>query len=191
MSLPLGWLLCYAALLPFFLGLFFFPLFGLVIGAIVHRVASPGRPYGRGVVFAGTTLIVLFGWTVSIVTEGHHVPDSLARRAILKTRDLGGRGPAEFRAHVAAQIREHCRKRYPPGGTIGYVRWVLSSGEIAKGEIVGVGRTMREAQRKLWWTVRVVLSIGLFAFGVASQTMLLHLRKEPAAVRAMPSDWDV
>ena len=187
-SLPVGWVLCYAALLPFFLGLFFFALFGLVIGAVVHRVASGGRPYKRSILLGGTVLLVVVGWTLSVMFESRHVPISMAKKAALKTRDLGGRTTVEFHAHVAGQIREHFREHYPPGGTIGYIRWVLSSGEIAKGEIDGVHSMMREAQRKLWWFVRVVLSIGLFAFGVASQTMLLHLPKDPAAVRATPSD---
>ena len=187
-SLPMGWLLCYAALLPFFLGLFFFSLVGLVIGAIVHRVASPGRPYKRSAVLAGTVLLVVVGWTVSIVKEGRHVPVSMARKVTLKTRDLGDRTTAEFHAYVAGQIREYVRERYPPGGTIGYIRWVLSSGQIAEGEIDGVRRTMREAQRKHWWALRVVLSIGLFAFGVSSQTLLMRLPKDPAAVIAERHD---
>src|SRR3990172_853649 len=62
-SLPLAWLLSYAAMLPFYLGLFFFMLFGLVIGAVAFRVAAPGRPYHRFAVLAGTTLIVGVCWT--------------------------------------------------------------------------------------------------------------------------------
>lgn len=187
-SFPLGWLLCYAALLPFFLGLFFFALFGLILGAIVHRVASPRRPYRRSAIVAGTVLLVVVGWTVSIVTESRHVPVSMAKKVATQTRDLGDRTTAEFHAHVAGQIRAYFQDRYPPGGTIGYIRWVLSSGKIAQGEIDGIRRTMREAQRRHWWAMRVVLSIGLFAFGVASQTLLLRLPKDPAAVIADSRD---
>ena len=40
-TLPVAWLLSFAGTLPFFLGVFFFALFGLLIGAVIYRVAAP------------------------------------------------------------------------------------------------------------------------------------------------------
>ena len=68
-SLPLAWLLSYAAFLMFFLGLFFFALFGLLIGAVVYRVAFGNQPYSRTTVLLGTTILVAVPWTFSIVKE--------------------------------------------------------------------------------------------------------------------------
>ncbi|UCC29754.1 MAG: hypothetical protein JSU86_16305 [Phycisphaerales bacterium] len=173
-SMPLAWLLSYAALLPFYFGVFFFALFGLLIGSAMHRIASPGRPYGRVVLVAGTTVVVLVGWTASIVKEGRDFPMDMAVKAGNRTRDIGDRTISEYRALVAEEVRRFLRERYPPGGTIGYVRWVLTSGELKKGQIASVHRTLEPVQRGFTWAARVVLSIALFAFGIGSQTLPLR-----------------
>jgi len=172
-SMPLAWLLSYAAPLPFFLGIFFFALFGLLIGAAMHRIASPGRPYGRAVLVVGTTVVVVVGWTASMLKEGRDFPMDMAVKVGNRTRDIGDRTIGEYRAVVADEVRSFLRERYPPGGTIGYVRWVLTSGELKKGQITHVHRTLEPAQRGFTWAARVVLSIALFAFGVGSQTLPL------------------
>ena len=184
-SFPLSWLLSYAAALPFFLGLFFFALFGLVIGAVVHRIASPGRPHPLPDVLVGTILIISVGWTISLVMESRGLPRDLAKDAANRTRDLEGRTHAEYLDHVAGQVRGYLREHYPPGGTIGYVRWVFASGEFKKGDLDGVQRTLRQPQRRWWWVMRVVLSIALYAFGIGSQTWLLRLPADPAGLRAI------
>ncbi len=182
-SLPFGWLLSHTASLPYYLGLFFFVLFGLVVGAIIHRVAAPRRPYTTGVILAGSTVVVLVGWAFSIAVEGHALPAGLADIAARSTLSLGDRTLAEYHDYIADQVRGFLRDDYPPGGTIGYVHWVLTSGEITKGRIESVRRTLRQPQRKVRWAVRVVLSVGLWAFGIASQTLLLRQARDPAAVR--------
>src|SRR3989304_7721151 len=80
-SLPFAWLLSFAAALPFYLGFFFFLLFGLVIGAVAFRIAAPGRPYGRFAVLAGTTLIVGVCWTTALVKERTGFPADLPAAA--------------------------------------------------------------------------------------------------------------
>lgn len=181
---PLSWLLAFAATLPFFIGLFFFALFGLVIGATVHRVASPGRPYARGTLWAGTIILVIGGWLVSICVEGRTLPMDFARDVPDWTRNLHGKTRSQFVEDVADRIRSNLRENYAPGGTLGYVRWVVTSGEFPKGSIDGVKRTLRVSQRKGWWIMRALFSIGLFWFGVSTQTFLLRLPRDPAAVRS-------
>lgn len=177
-SAPLSWLLSYGALLPFYLGLFFFALFGIVIGASVFRVASPVRPIGRWSVFTGTTLIVLTCWALSIVKESRDFPEDVAEDAITRVRDIGDRSAAEFRRYVEDAVEKLVAERFPPGGTLGYVRWSLFSGEIQKGEVDGVPLVLRRPQGPVGWAVRVVLSIALLGFGVASQTFLLSKPKD-------------
>ena len=63
------------------------------------------------------------------------------------------------------------------------MRWVLTSGELKKGEIAGANRTLRPQQRRFTWAIRVVLSIALFAYGIGSQTLLLSKATE-RSVRA-------
>ncbi|MEK6798862.1 MAG: hypothetical protein AABZ12_07860 [Planctomycetota bacterium] len=180
-SLPLVWLLSYAALLPFFLGVFFFALFGLVIGAAIHRVASPAGPYSPVGVLAGTTLVVLLVFGLSLLKESRDFPSDLAHDAVGRTADLHGRTAAEYRAAVEAEVRAFLKATYPPGRTLGYVRWMAASGEIKKGALPSVHRSLRRSPNGSWFIVRAALSVGLLAFGVGSQTLPLRNRRRAAA----------
>ncbi len=183
-SLPLAWFLSHAALLPFFLGLFFFVLFGLVIGAVMHRVASPGRPFARAALVSGTAVVVAVVLCASIVMESKDFPRKMAHEAGAGTRYIGDQTIGEYRAAVADEVRRFLREQYPPGGVLGYMRWMLTSGELKKGQIENVNRTLRRAQHKAWWVVRVSLSVSLAAFGIGSQTLPLKEATE-RAVRAI------
>jgi hypothetical protein len=184
LSLPLGWLLSYAATLPFFLGLFFFMLFGLVIGAAMHRAASPGRPHGSIALTIGTTIVVLGCWGFALFQESRDFPVDMANLAAARTRDIGDRTIETFRADFSRDVRRHLRDRYPPGGTFGYVRWALTDGALRRGDIDGLKSTLRARQTKWSWAIRAVLSIALLAFGVGSQTFPLRLSADAASTRA-------
>jgi len=182
-SWPLAWLLSHAALLPFFLGLFFFALFGLVIGAVMHRIAAPARPLSSGIVLAGTTWIVLFVWGYSIWHEVADMPYKLAEVASQRTRDIGDRPTAEFIREVETNIRRHWHQKYGSSGIRAYVPWILGGGKISSGDIAGVRTELRANTSGPWWLVRVGLSVGLLAFGVASQTLALRLTYDPGVRR--------
>ncbi len=179
-SLPLAWLLSYAALLPFYLGLFFFMLFGLVIGAVTFRIASPGRPYGRFAVLTGTTLLVGICWTASIAKESRDFPLDIAAKAVQRARDIGGRSPDEYRAAVAQEVRAFIRERHPPGGLVGYIRWMLLEGQMKKGAIPSFDQAIRRSPARWGWAVRVVLSIALLGLAVSSQTLSLGRPYDPS-----------
>ena len=172
-SLPLAWLLSYAAMLPFYLGLFFFMLFGLVIGAVAFRVAAPGRPYHRFAVLTGTTLIVGVCWTLSLVKESRDFPADIAADTVRRSRDIGRQSADDYRAAVAEEVRVFLRERHPPGGVLGYVHWMLLEGEIKKGAIPSFDQTLRRSPARWGWAVRVVLSIALLSFALGSQTLPL------------------
>jgi len=173
-SVPLVYLLSLAALLPFYLGLFFFILFGLLIGAAVYRVASPARPYHGGSVLLGTTLLVVVCWTGSIVLEAERFPQQMAGEAIESARHLDGRTAQQFRDEVADSVRNFLSERYPPGGVLGYMRWSLTSSVLNKADIEGLRKTIKSSQSKHGWAIRVVLSIALLGFGIGSQTFSLR-----------------
>ena len=183
-SLPLIWLLSYAATLPFLLGLFFFMLFGLLLGAVTHRVAAPARPYNWRALLAGTAVLVVFVWWMSLIKESHDFPHDMAKDALRMTRDLGTRTSGEFKDEVADQVRTFLVRRYPPGGTLGYTQWMATSGRINRGELPAVSRTLRRGQARVWYAIRVVLSLALLGFGIGSQTLPLRLATEPV-VRAI------
>ncbi|MBI4716459.1 MAG: hypothetical protein HY763_01525 [Planctomycetes bacterium] len=183
-TVPFAWLLSHVALLPFLLGLFFFALFGLLIGAIVHRTAAAGRPYARGLLMAGTGVMVLVGWGGSIAMEAWDSPRKLAADALRMARSIGELTPVAYQAEVAEHIREYFRGQYPPGGPVGYARWVLAGGELAAGTISGVDAALGAGQVGATWAVRAALSLLLFGFGVGSQTLLLRLERDPPVRRA-------
>lgn len=175
-AIPLAWLLSYGATLPFLLGIFFFALFGLIIGAATFRVAAPRKPYGKTAVLTVTTALVAYVFAFALVKESRDLPSDIAKKAAKKTADLGGRTGAEYRADVATEVEHYLQTRYAPGGTFGYVRWVLTNGKIARGGLPSVDADLTALQTRTTWAIRVVLSIALLAFGIGSQTLGLAKR---------------
>jgi len=163
------------------MGTFFFALLGLIIGAVTFRMARSSGPYPRVAVLIGTTVVVLVGWGCSIYTEAADLPGVMAERALSVTRDLGGRTVDQFQSEVADSVRTYVTDHYPPGGFFGYVRWVVDSGRIPRREMPLVGRTLSIGQHGWVWLIRVALSIGLLAFGIASQTWPLSSRTSATA----------
>lgn len=171
LAAPFGVLLSYVSFLMAYLGLFFYALFGLVIGASVYRVAARRRPIPKAQVLSGTTLIVLVGWGLSIRGEIVGLPRDIANLAVeARTRLPEGLNKAEYLASIEDQVRRYLSDRYPPGGAIGYIRWITESGRFPKGTFEGVNRELARPQRRWVWAIRVVLSIVLFSFGIASMT---------------------
>ncbi len=180
-SVPLAWLLSYAATLFFLLGLFFYALFGLIIGASVYRVAALRKPYGQSMVLIGTTVIVLFTWVFSLAKESRDFPSDIASQAAESRRLWRDHlSSDEYRARVRQEVLDYLRRDYPPGGTIGYMRWIATSGWLKPGDLPSVRGTLRRDQARYWWIIRVVLSVGLLAFGVGSQTFLLTSPRTPS-----------
>lgn len=184
LALPVGWLLSYGASLPFFLGLFFFVLFGLVIGAVMHRIASQQRPFRRAPLLVGTVAVVIVLLVASLVNEARDFPMDMAKDVSAKTRDIGGSTLEAFQARVAADVRLYLRQRFAPGGSIGYFRWILAGGEVRKDHLSPLRMTYVRRPNGWAWAVRVLLSVVALAFGIGSQTLLLRLEYDPA-VRAI------
>jgi hypothetical protein len=107
------------------------------------------------------------------VKESTDFPIDLAADAVGRARDIGGRSAEEYRTVVAREVSDFLSEHYPPGGIVGYVRWILLSGEMKKGEIPSFDQPLRRTPARLGWAIRVVLSIGLLGFAVGSQTFPL------------------
>lgn len=182
-GIPCGWVLSYAALLPFFIGVFFFAVFGLIIGAVAYRFAAPGRPYAKTLIVVGTTVIILVTFAASLWKEGRDFPSDVATRALKNTRSIGILTPAEFRHNVEGDVRRFLAAEYWPGGTIGYLRWTLTSGRISKKAFDWMERDIVFPQARYLFAVRVALSLGLLAFGVASQTLTLRQSVQTGGLR--------
>ncbi|MCH7814236.1 MAG: hypothetical protein IID40_09475 [Planctomycetes bacterium] len=178
-GLPIGWLLCYGALLPFFLGLFFFTLFGLLVGAVVFRVVQGARPIPRSRIAGGTAVVVLAVMTVSLTVEGRDFPDQVGDFACQKARRLPeGMTASEFRQASAQQVDDYLSERFAPGGVVGYFRWALTSGEL-KPPLAMLRVPFRASQFRYWWALRVVLCAVLLSYGVYSQVAPLAKLPKP------------
>lgn len=141
LAIPIGALLSLAGLLVFFLGIFFFLLFGLMLGAAMFRVLRPVRPLpARSLAMIGV-VVGVFAFGMSLWVEAARMPEHVARKANYAP-SLGGErlteGTAEAarldlerrRRLVAERVAAKLDADYPPGGVIGYVRWAASDGRL-------------------------------------------------------------
>lgn len=173
-----GVLLSYVAFLMAYLGLFFYALFGLLIGTVTWRIASPAAPFNRTAVIFSTTLIVVTGLGVSWAFEITGLPRDMAHQALEKLRTLPeGQTKQQYMAGVEARVRSVLAERYPPGGAAGYIRWIMDTGRFEPGTFEGIDVALFRPQRRYVWLVRVGLSVLLLSFGVAAMTWPLASRK--------------
>lgn len=179
-GVPLGYLLCYASFLVTMLGLFFFMLFGLVIGAAVYRVWSPLQPMARWKVRLGVALVAFAAWGSSLVWEGITFPVDVGKKAIEQVEkiDTPGKRGMDVRADAERATREYLAERHPPGGIVGYWRWALSEHSIAI-PITGAKDPQPIHYSGTGWicVVRVVLSAA--AMVVALYAVLIPLSRPP------------
>jgi hypothetical protein len=125
-------------------------------------------------VIAGTSLIVSVAWATSLLKEAREFPEDVAVKITAGTRDLKGVPVDVFKNQIADAVRAFINANYAPGGTLGYMRWALTSGEIRSGQLPGINRHYGRSQRGFWWAVRVVLAIVCLGFGIGSQTLPLR-----------------
>jgi hypothetical protein len=175
LALPLGWLLGHGALLPSYLGLFFFALFGLVLGATVYRVAQRGDRLPRRTVLAGTLLLVVFTWAVGMTREGLAFPEQMARAVVERAEasDLAGRTGEEFHRDALADINQFLATEHPPGGVLGYVHWAATSSVLPASKVDGLRRNIKSTQSRYGFIIRIALSLGLLTFGIGALTFSL------------------
>jgi len=189
-AVPLGWLLSFAAALFVYLGLFFFMLFGLLIGAAMFRIGRTARPIAKRRIRIGTALVVLVGWGVSMAVECHDFPSDVAERTIGKFRVCpDGMTPDDIKRQAAQWVQAHLREHYPPGGAIGYLRWKLGSNRLDV-QLPGVESPvgLHFGDNRGWWLIRVILSILLFAFAVHSIVRPLAAPEPVDASGSFPTD---
>lgn len=168
LAIPLGVLLSYPAFLPTMLGLFFFLLFGLLIGAAMFRVWSPLRPLPLARIKQGALMVALCGWLVSLVWEGATFPAQAAKEAIRQvTKPVAGKTPDDIKADARASARAFLAERYPPGGVLGYWRWAVTGTQVDI-PITGVvkPRAIRLGNTGTLFVIRALLSGVALAAGI-------------------------
>lgn len=180
LALPAGWLLAPLAVLPGELGLFFFLVIGLIIGAILYRISRPAAPAPRPTLYLIGLAVAVLLWVTGLVVEYRFFPDGAVRAVRVSFNRVL---PAEKRSQIDAQVRQHAfsylKDRYPPGGFVGYVRWAATDGKMDLPRVIDHSTAPYALPQRHWgWLIRVVLSI-LFAAG-AILSQLLALARNPA-----------
>ncbi len=189
-----GVLLGYLSMLPFFLGLFFFLLLGLIPGAVLFRFGDPIRPVPRASVWGGWLLLIGTIFLVSLYTEYLTLPGHVA---VQVRKEITGGFPKGYRrealnAHVYDYVDAYLAERYGSSGPIAYLRWAATSGKVTfpAGTIelprtrpdsnaspvkllLANAATYRLPQPALLWCIRVAFSFVLLAFALALQIVPL------------------
>ena len=165
----LSWLLARLVFLPYYMGLFFYLVAGLLVSGATFRMARAARPISRARMSRGVIVVATLAWAVSIVWEYRDRVAGIATGArFVEAKNqaiAGGKSPSVVESKAIEMFHERLRTDYPPGGLLGYVRWVLRSGTMT----VTVGPSTDElaiSQRRAAWAARSVASIALFALGL-------------------------
>jgi len=166
----LDWLLARLLWLPFYFGIFFFLVAGLIVGAVSFRVARGARTLTRGrivrgaLVLASLSTLVTVCWEYRFIAATAGAPPKFtdARNAALRA----GRTPRDVVHQAAESFRAALAEGYPPGGVIGYVRWAISSGKM-KIKVAGSTETVSiDDHRGLIWPIRTLVALLLMAIGL-------------------------
>ena len=183
LAVVLAWTLLSPALsLLFMLGVFFFMLFGLIIGATMYRLGSRGRPLPKSKVIAMTVVVALVCWSVAILKESLDYPEDFVYAALKSRRfEIPKDGYEEVHAQLHAFIVDHLERHHSPGGVLGYLR-LAAAGSPVEVDLHGQPRVVTVRPRAaawVWWT-RGVLSLALLYVAVYSVTA--GLAKRPDSV---------
>ncbi len=188
-SVPLGWLLSYGASLPFMLGLFFFALFGLVVGAVVFRVGVAARPIPTTHIKVGTAVVIIACWGLSLGKEVNDFPLDMADYVIRAVQLLpDGMTSDDLQKDVVEFVGRTLRERYGGDGVLAYSRWALTSSRMEYNVATMTNPIiLSPAQHRWWWGFRVLSCAALLTFGIYSQTSLLADASDPQRAARLPA----
>lgn len=178
-AVPSGWLLAYLAALPFMLGLFFFLLLGLIVGAVMYRIGTKSPVPSASVLWLAGSAVAVMMMLTSLWAEYHALPRSVEKRVrdsyfesfTPERRDALSRGVKDY-------VRAELENRYPPGGFVGYLRWAATSGRLECPRILRKSTAeYRLSHRRALWLIRVGLAALMVEWTILSQ--LFGLRSTP------------
>ncbi len=162
------------------LGLYYFLLFGLLMGAglrsLLHSLGIESKMAAIG---TGAIVAVLC-WMSALSLEARYVPgDAYAHTAEAIRRLPPGVKVADLHRMVNEQAREQLGA-FAPGGTLGYMRWAYNDGLI-KANIPGHGETITYIMRQRGhsFAIRVMLSVVLLILGICYMAARRRSTKRP------------
>jgi hypothetical protein len=178
-AVVLAWFLLSAGLsLPFMLGLFFFMLFGLIVGAVMFRFGDTARPIAKSKVVMATALVSIACWAVALGKECVEFPADFVEKALRQVY-IPPDGYDQVKGELESFITEYLKREYPPGGAIGYLR-LAAAGKPIEVNIESQPKTVTVKPMTaawVWWT-RTVLSVVLFYLAAYSVTGDLSKRRK-------------
>ena len=192
-SIALGWtLLSWALALPFMLGVFFFMLFGLFIGAAMFRAASGFVPVQRKTIVTATVIVTLIGWLTSLAKEAIDYPRDFVKHATKRVHvpDVEG-ALGQVQSELRTFINNHLSKNFPPGGPLGYFRLAATGQSVTIDDLptrqpkpITIPPRTSAA---VWW-IRNILAIIMFYIAIFAVTV--DLTKTPSARQPAPDESD-
>jgi len=175
-----GWAFSHLSNLLVYVGLFFFALFGLILGATLFRLLAHFRPLPKVVFVSIGMLFVLGAWWGGLALEASYYPGDFYLSCIEKfRRPPPEMTPEEQKEKILEQACDFLEENYGSCDTISYLRWGLASGE-AKLPVPGRAKLFlyKRPQRQTTLWIRLGLSLGLLSFGVLSSLRMLDLTEE-------------
>lgn len=190
LGLPIGWLLASLAVLPMFLGLFFFLILGLFIGAAMFRLGKAAAPVPKSILIIIGSIAALTVWGTALVVEYRNLPQDAAQtvRDSFKKHSFAPQDKLRLQNETRDYVLAKLKKDYPPGGFIGYLRWAATKGTIECPRIFSNDtETHTLHQRGPMWIIRVLLSLLLLGFTIFAQFLGLA-QSAPSASGTAPSE---
>lgn len=187
LGIPLGILLAFVGAIPYQLGLFFYLVLGLLIGAVMFRACRSAAPIALNRLQPIGLAVAAIVWLSSLTTEYRTFPREAAEETIKQSllADASEEEVAALRERAHAEPFEKLRQQYPPGGLLGYMRWAATSGrmELTRHGAEPYTYTLR-GQKRFSWVFRTVVSFILLAFAINSQ--FTGLAPQPAQGEPQP-----
>ncbi|MBN1510454.1 MAG: hypothetical protein JXB13_00430 [Phycisphaerae bacterium] len=187
-SLPFGYLLSYGAFLLAYFGLFFFLLFGLLVGAVMYRIALPARPIPRWQLLTGSLVVAAVCGGFSLAVECWQFPQDAAERTLKTLRILPeGTTRDDILQQARASVEKYLVENHWPGGALGYMRWKATARSLpveVKTPTMTISRMIRYRGNRLWWIVRVILSLTFLPYAV--HAVVKPLSKVDAPTQSEP-----
>ena len=188
-GIPFALLLAYLATLPFFLGLFFFLLVGLLTGAVMCRFGQRAIPVQPRTLWLIGADVAVFIWLLALVVEYAGFPGEAARAvsnsvpSYIITEERRAQLHDDTYLYALGQLTggdfeggasDHVR------GFFGYLGWAVSGGTMACPRVIDNYDAPYQyvlSQGGVTWLVRVIMSLALLGFGILAP--FVGLAKSP------------
>jgi hypothetical protein len=194
-GMGLGIILTWLAVLPFLLGLYFFLLAGLLLGAIIARFGKSDSPQPKGRIWAASVTIACLVWMVTLVVEYVTFPrDAFEEVLTSLPAYVPQEDRPELREAVYHAVLSELLDRPSDGGIAdwilgfpAYLSWVATDGTMRCPRILAEGtRSLVVRQGQTLWIMRVIISLLLLVFAVSA--LPLGLTRPPKSDDADDSD---